>query len=138
LDQVLRNRVENILLTRLRDPKTEFDQRADCVFIGLVLEEYGHDFAVVAISPILEAMAKTTDPDALWRLAQAVAALGPRLGPAEAAAAAAAAARKVPEARAKTTDPLALGGPAGAVAGLAPRLRPARARPAPATSPRAL
>jgi hypothetical protein len=130
LDLVLRKRVENMLLTQLRDPNADFGHRADCVFIGLVLEEYSHDFAVVAISRVLGAMAETTDPYALWPLAEAVAALAPRLGPAEAAAAA----QKALGAMAETTNRYALGSLAEAVAALAPRLGPAEAAAAAAAA----
>ncbi len=127
LDPERRRQVEKALLAQLRDEKSDFAVRTDCVLIGLTLDEWSPEFASAAAHQAVEAMGKTTNGYALRDLAEAVAVLAPRMESGETARQTSATVRQIQESLGKTPDTDARGALAQAVAALAPRMGPGNA-----------
>ena len=123
LDPLRRQRVEEALLTRLRDAGSDLSIRTDCVRIGRALDDWSPGFASAVARQAVELTGTTTDQETSDSIAAALAALAPRLGPGEAADAA----RQIWEAMGKMTGAADLYGRAKALAVLAPRLSPGEA-----------
>ena len=108
LNPLQRRKVEEALLARLRDDQSDFYLRTSCALIGAALGDWSPEFASVAARQVVDAMAKTNNPDALPHLSHVLAELAPRLEPAESARLTGNAARQLLDALAKTNDVLAL------------------------------
>ncbi len=74
-----RRQAEQALLAALNDPAADPDVRADCVVIGLALDDSEPPFAEAASRQAVEALGRTDDPIQLCLLADALAAYAPRL-----------------------------------------------------------
>jgi tRNA A-37 threonylcarbamoyl transferase component Bud32 len=124
LDRDRRQRVEEILLARLRDRQSDWGVREASALVGSAAEIPSHGFAQEAARTLVQAMTKTTNRNELSRLASALSSLAGRLEPKEAAAHTAKAARSVVERMAKSPDIFALSALAEALSSLAGRLEP--------------
>jgi hypothetical protein len=85
LDPERRTRVEELLLTRLRDPKIKASICEHCALIGVALNDWSAEFAHLALPNAVQALTKTTDHEARLVFTRAVAALATRLPREEAA-----------------------------------------------------
>ncbi len=127
LDLAQRQQIEQVLLTRLRDPTSDLHMHMYCVLIGTALEDWSPEFAGVAARQAVGSMGKATRSDEVAALAEAVAALAPRLGPEQVAEQAADTCRLALAEMAKTKNYDVQQALARAVTKLAPQLRPEQA-----------
>jgi hypothetical protein len=119
LDRGRRQRMEELLLVRLRDPLSDRRLREIVVLVGVALGDTSAAFATEGARALVEAMGKVSDPSALASSAEALAG---RLEREDAARHTSAAARAVVQAMSEATDPSARADLAVALAVLGGRL----------------
>jgi serine/threonine protein kinase len=85
LDRARRDRIEEIVLTRLRDGSTDSSIQEDCAWVGLEVARPNSGLAKVAARVCIDRMAKERSPRSLRQLAELLAALAEKLVPGEAA-----------------------------------------------------
>jgi hypothetical protein len=102
LDPTKRAQVEQLLFRRLQEPGLDEGRQADLALIAVGLGDLTPTTRARVAQALTQAMAKTTDPDALGALAKGLAAVAARLEPKEVVA-------TLARAMAKTTDRYALG-----------------------------
>jgi hypothetical protein len=123
LDRMRRQRVEEMLLARLKDREVAWSIREECALTGLALGIPTPTFAAEAARVVVEGLGKTTDPLTRNSLAGGLSALADQLEPGEAMKIA----RLLIEAMGQTTDPYARVSLARGLTALAGWLEPAEA-----------
>jgi hypothetical protein len=123
LDPARRQRLEELLLQRLRDETADPKWRENCAWVALELGGPGRELTNAAARPLADALAKETDYSVLYELAKALKATAERLGPVEAEGVA----RGLADALAKEASGIARPHLEGALMAVTPRLGPAEA-----------
>ncbi len=125
LNPAIRKRIEQMLLTRLRNSKSGVTYRLDCALIGVALCDWSQEFAYEATQVVTQGILTNSNPDEFDGfiqdgLIQGVERLSRGLNPQGAAALA----KKTLESIGDTTRPGTLNALVRVVAALAPRLEP--------------